>query len=206
MRPKGLGDTVQQGRSLFFLRTQCSEGSWDRGDYIFISSRGVRRQNYILISEREERGRLLCLKDYLQFALQIIREKKQALTCKIEFQNELYPSTLRNFWILLRDTFYIWSLAGLINFGLEPDEGGNCSQSKCKGAFQPSQLPSLLKCKCIVGALSLLLNNVVLCAAVLWGNVSQVGGSSITSYPTQLLQNTSRNDPVPAFHSKLFPF
>ena len=120
---------------VLFENTVQWRDSWDRGDYIFISSRGVRRQNYILISEREERGRLLCLKDYLQFALQIIREKKQALTCKIEFQNELYPSTLRNFWILLRDTFYIWSLAGLINFGLEPDEGGNCSQSKCKGAF-----------------------------------------------------------------------
>ena len=48
-----------------------------RGLY-FISSRGVRRQNYILISEREERGRLLCLKDYLQFAPQIIGEKKSA--------------------------------------------------------------------------------------------------------------------------------
>ena len=87
--------------------------------------------------QREGRKRkiALCLKDYLQFAPQIIGEKKSALTCKIEFWNDLYPSTLRNFWILLRDTFYIWSLAGLINFGLEPDEGGNCSQSKCKGAF-----------------------------------------------------------------------
>ena len=48
--------------------------------------------------QREGRKRkiALCLKDYLQFAPQIIGEKKQAVTCKIEFWNDLYPSTLRN--------------------------------------------------------------------------------------------------------------
>ena len=44
---------------VLFENTVQWRDSWDRGDYIFISSRGVRRQNYILISEREERGRLL---------------------------------------------------------------------------------------------------------------------------------------------------
>ena len=59
--------------------------------------------------QREGRKRkiALCLKDYLQFAPQIIGEKKPALRCKIEIWNELHPSTLELLDFSTRHILYL---------------------------------------------------------------------------------------------------